>query len=718
MNEGFEIPIGGDLGPLAEAFDSIIASIDKLGDRIVAALEKSNTAVAGTVSQLGNVTTASGAASAAQNQLAAATGASAAKLQQSAANAANVGTALTGLQSGLTISSKAAKTLTGVNLATALSGWIAKAGGIRGAFAKIPAILSAVAKNPVFRKIAIGAGVAIAGILAIRTAWRTAAAGARLLRSTAAAVFRSIRSLARGAASAIKGTFSKIFSLPGKLLSAGPLAGILGAAGAAALLVGQLKSASASASTFEDLTISVEQFIGSTEAAKALLSDLQQFSIKTNFETIDVQQTAAGLLGAGVRGDVAGITKDLAAMAKDGESLKELGDALGKGFSKGKFQTEEINKFLERGINLNPALQAQIGLTGEAFQKAVEAGLGFEDVTAAIASMSAAGGPLFGLLERRAGSFKGLLSTLAGAWNDIRQAFGQPINDALKPILQAGIDKLTSLLEKARELGAKVGRAITIAFVAFKEGRAGELFSAGLNLAVAVAVDTLMRGLRGAAAFLAASLPPIFAALGAKFSDPAFWAGLAMIFKGLGNTLGAAIRRSLPNAVLNAKEIVEQNRIGEEQQKKGMLGINQAGNVDVGKAIKKAFGDGGQAAKDAASGPLGNGVTTARASLQAVTDSLGAAADKIQEATAASTALNPQEPSEPLATSIEDSVTKAVQAKTSTLTTSRGRVGGGGFGISFGSSLIAVANKGNAIAAKIERNTRGLTSGKTIPVLA
>jgi len=713
--DGFEIPIGGDLAPLREAFDKVIASIDQMGEKIVAALAKSNAAIDGTSTQLAKVTTGTSAASDATTQLGAATAAAMQKMQGGISTAANLGTAMMGVESALTTTAKASRILTGVNLATALSGWISRAGSIRAAFAKIPAALSAIAQNPVFRRIAIGAAAAVVSVLAIRTAWRAVSAGAAAMGRLVAATFAKIKAGAAATANAVR----SIAAMPGKMLGAIPglpIAGLLGGAGAVALLATQLKGASANAAVFEDLTVSVEHFTGSAEKAKTLLADLAQFALVTPFETIDVQQTAGTLLGAGIKEDVAGITKDLAAMSRNGQELGELGDALGKGFAKGKFQTEEVNKFLERGINLNPALQAQLGLTGDEFTKAVEKGLTFSTVTSAIRAMSSEGGQFFGLLDRRAQTFTGLISTLSSAWTDVRQAFGKPFNDALKPIISSAIESVTSFMAKAKALGEKVGRAITIAFVAFKEGRMGELFGASLKLGIAVAMDKLFLGLKTAVAFLAAALPPIFAALGAKLSDPTFWGGLALYFQGFGKLIAAEIRAALPMA--DNQKIQQDISLA-----KGLLGAGSfmmrdaGGGVKIGDAIQSGVDAGIEnAARVISETGESSRTTEARAGLSEITTSLKAAADALQKKTAESTQLNEAQARGIVSPGVGETATTAMKSAMGTLTTSQGRVGGGGFGMTFG-TLASIGKKTNSLLTSIDKKI-GVNTSNPIPVVA
>lgn len=410
-----------------------------------------------------------------------------------------------------------------------------------------------------------------------------------MMRSSAAVVFSSIRSMAERTAAVVRGAFSGLRRVLGGLR----IPGLIGGAGALALFASQAVGAVKQAAAFEGMRVSVEHFTGSVAEANRLLGEMAEFGLKTPFETVDLQQTAAALLGAGVRDNVGGIVKDLAAVAKNSEELAGFGDALGKGFAKGKFQTDDLNKFLERQVNLMPALAAQTGLVGDELRKAIEKGLAFEDVTAAIAAMSREGGQFFGLLERRSFTLQGLASTLSSAFADVRKAFGEPILDALRPILTSAIGGVANLLDGAKKLGEAFRDAIGVMFQAFNQGRMMEFLKAGLLLGVLSAVDALQRGFAGAVAFLAATLPPVFEAATAKFRDKFFWQGVAKIFDGLGDGLSARIQEALP--LPDQAVIKTLKEFSGQKLRTGAFYIEQAGQGDMGKSMRDALERGSDA---------------------------------------------------------------------------------------------------------------------------
>lgn len=453
--------------------------------------------------------------------------------------------------------------------------------------------------SPTFKVIAvsaIAAGVAIGGTV---IAVRTVTAAFRRLSAFTRGVFSGISAAAKATASAVRGTFATITpgGSGGGLL--GPLAGLVAAGGAVALITSQLKGAFTAAAAFESLQTRVESFTGSTKAAKDLLSELARFGDVTPFENIDLQETGAKLLGAGLRDNIAGITKDIAAISKDGQTMLELADALGKGFAKGKFQTEELNKFLERGINLMPTLTAVTGLSGAALQKAIEKGLKFEDVAAAISMMSAKGGQFYGVLGRLSKTFEGLWSTFLSSWSSVKKAFAQPILESLKPLLQQATALLEPMKQKAAAAGKAIGDIFLTSFALIKSGQSFALIKSGLSIAFLTAVDILNKGMRGAVAFLATALPPVIAAAFAKFSDPNFWKGMLDIFRAAALIFSAEINRALGRT----EEATNLSNSAEGFAWRGSSSMRNAGQVDFTGELIKALRNGKDAMLEQIKGP-------------------------------------------------------------------------------------------------------------------
>jgi len=689
MDEGFEIPIGADLAPFLQAMKEISREIRALGASIQASLAPAS-------QQLARSTTGMAAFSTGARGATASVSGMIGRLSAAGAATANI---VAGAQAVRTAWSAIGRLGSG--------GLAAAMGSLRSRVTQIGTGLRSLMSNPALRRIAIGAAAGAAAVLGIVATVKAVRVGFSVLSSGARATFSSISAGARAAGGAITGLAGKMRSIVpgaggggGSML--GPLAGLAGLAAGAAVLTTQLSGAFRAAAAFEDLEVRVSSFLGSVQASTDLLRELSVFADRTPFATRDIQSAAATFLGSGIRGDIAGLTKDLAAVASNGQQLGELSDALGKGFAKGKFQTEELNKFLERGINLMPALQAVTGATREELGKMIEKGLDFETVTSAIRSLSAEGGMFFGLLERRSKTASGLVSTLGSVWETVKRTFAQPIVDSLKHMIADAISMVETFQATAAAAGKKIGDALLSAFALIKSGQTFALLSAGFALAVAGATDLLMRGLRSAVAFLATALPPIFSAAFAKLSDPGFWAGIRVLFSSLGSSIAAEIKSALPFADLDevaslrTKSKID-GRIGEEL-------IGSAGNTDFTAVFKAAVADAAAAAAAAAGGPASDSLATARDSFNSLMDTVRAQSAAMRSATAvpppALGATGEATGSRFDAFGLGEAIRQIMP-----VTTSLGRVGGGSLGAANFAPMITEQRKANGLLQKLVENT-------------
>ena len=385
----------------------------------------------------------------------------------------------------------------------------------------------------------------------------------------------SARSFAKDSsrdAGALGGAFSGAAKGFGAVAVAGAkAAGIIGAAFTAiAGVVGAnfLKGAASSAADFEQLGVTLDTFTGSAEKTKEILDEVAQFGVVTPFETAGLENTVKNFLSAGIAvEDVTALMKETAAVAKDTAQVEELGDALSKGFAKGKFQTEELNKFLERGINLMPTLAAVTGKSGDALTKAIEGGLKFDDVREAIAMMSREGGLFYGMLEKQSTTTNGLVSTLKGNFEEFRRQFGKPINDALKPLLNQAIALSGNLAERAGEWGARfvgalqaIGATVRAAVQVFSSMPAAEvagLFVSALKVGFGEAVNFLFKG--GAAAFSAIvayfieGIKNTMALLGI-LTTSGFWVGMLNAFIGIAQIFAGILAKRISQIITAIKE--------------------------------------------------------------------------------------------------------------------------------------------------------------------
>jgi hypothetical protein len=711
MEEGMEIPIGGDLGALEAAFDGVIAAIDRLGDRLEASLNRSVAATQAAAGAMAGYQGRMNAAAASANAAGAATATTGQRLLSLVTTAGAVGSSIFGVVAGFQALNTISKVVTGTNLAATFGAWLRSAGGVRGAFAQVGTKLRELASNPTFRKIAIGAVAATAVIGGTVIAVKALRKGFGLITSITSKVFHGIVAGARAAGSAIGGMFSKLTGIgSGGFLSKllGPftsLAGVIGAGGLVYLAVSQFKDALSDAAAFEQMEVSISQFVGSAEKAKAILEDAAQFGVKTPFELPELTGSLNQLLAAGIGDEAVKINKELAAISKNGETLGDLGDAMAKGFAKGRFQTEELNKFLERGINLKPQLEALSGASGKAFDKAIEAGLTFDVVRQSIANMSKEGGQFFGMLERQSATFVGRVSNLSDAWGALRRNFAQPIMEALKPILMDATGILEDMVGAAKRVGDSLGTGILSVFALIKNGQTMEFLQAGLNFAFQKAMDILTRGFRGAVAFLAAALPPIFQSAMAKLSDPQFWEGIGRFLRGAAAAFNAEVRAGLGQNDL-AKSL---NRQSEADMKLGQMLMSGSGNVDFTDTLKNALIAAASAASEAAGGPESPALTAARDQVDKLFASVAGTVEKLRQS-----AIVP--PTNPVSKKSDDGSDEkpAMRFESASIAGSMTRFGGGGFGVLISQAMVTQQQQANRHLAKIVSNT----SNRATPVAA
>ena len=736
--EGFEIPIGGDFSGLQTAFSAIIASIGKLGDQISANFAQSNAAIAAAGAQMAALNAGANAAAASQAKLGGAASGAASKFVAAASTAGALGNAVSGMHSAMQMASTASRALTGVNLAATLSGWINRAGGIRAAFAAIPAAMAAIANNPTFRKIALGAALAVTAIVAIRTAWHTAAAGARLLASAATATFNGMVAAARTAARGISSAFGSIASLPGKMMGsmggALPLAGLIGGLGGLAGAIGGVVVSIDKAAKIETLETSFATLLGNSQKAAARIKELAVVANDTPMEMPEIANASRILetltrgalsTGVGLRmvGDVAAGTN---------APFEELAMHIGRlydGLYNGRPVGEAMQRLQELGI-ITGGTRTQI----ENLQKEGKKGAGVWDVAAQ------ALGRFGGSMERQSRTWDGKLSTLRDNVNQLMAEFGKPIIDGLKPFLDMAIAKIDTLKATAVSMGNAIRNAFDGALATWQTGNIEGVLRTGIVLAMIDGINEFSSGIKKTVAYLGGALGVIMddvknswgvkemlgvfqdvakgigslitasildaaARLGdvmrknmqayAEFVNPLF--GGALMDKLLGPSKSSglhqeanAARNASDNSFRRAGNRIEDFNIGDALKKSldTFVRANTQGLAEAGKAGGGLLIDRKQAAQEFAESwkPVQEQINKNRAEITASNAALDA---KLNKGTNTS----------PMAEAVAKSAGPAVMSLT--------RVGGGGFANTVMNNMFSEAKKQTALLKAVVKNTSG-----------
>lgn len=213
------------------------------------------------------------------------------------------------------------------------------------------------------------------------------------------------------------------------------MAGLAAGATAAAIAWKGLVASFNQAADFEQLSVSFEVLIGDLDKATLLMNQMTEFSIRTPFEPDEVLRTSKQLASFGFETSrINGLIETLGELsAGSGKELSQLGRIVGKVYTKGRAQAEELNQFAEAGIPIIQELAKMYNVTEAQILKAASAGkIGFGDIERAMVSLTTEGGKFAGMMERQSKTARGLQSTLTGLFKESGKGIGKFLLPAFK----------------------------------------------------------------------------------------------------------------------------------------------------------------------------------------------------------------------------------------------------------------------------------------------
>lgn len=218
------------------------------------------------------------------------------------------------------------------------------------------------------------------------------------------------------------------------------------------------------ASEFEDIKTSFVTLLGSTDAAQKRMEELSKFAASTPFDIPGVARASKTLetLTRGALSTGPGLTLVGDVAASTGTQFDEMAVTIGRaydGLTSGRAVGESLQRLQELGT-LSGTTRAKL----EQMQASGQKGAAVWGVLAKEL------GRFGGEMDRRSATFSGKMSNMKDAWDSLQRAFGEPVIDALKPLL----DDLGAWFEKlkpaAAEFGQKVAGAIELVRKAFADG--------------------------------------------------------------------------------------------------------------------------------------------------------------------------------------------------------------------------------------------------------
>jgi hypothetical protein len=285
---------------------------------------------------------------------------------------------------------------------------------------------------------------------------------------------------ARASLAAFRGALAGIVAPAASIAAA--ITGVVGG-------IGVLRKSLAQAAEMENFESSFTTLLGSLDAAKARMQDLARFAAATPFELPQVTQ-ASRLLQA-FTGNALSTSRGLrlvgdsaAAVGQPLEGVSMWFGRLYAALTQGAPLGEPIQNLTQLGLISNTARKQLMGLQGTAL-----------DGGRAMRVLEQAFGANAGAMERMSRTYDGKLSTMRDAINSVFRAFGEPIRDALKPVIDRMTSRIEAFAATARAVGKTVGDAIAVFAGAWQTGQLGELLTQALSVGVQKSVNLLLSGM-------------------------------------------------------------------------------------------------------------------------------------------------------------------------------------------------------------------------------
>lgn len=184
--------------------------------------------------------------------------------------------------------------------------------------------------------------------------------------------------------------------------------------------------------------------VGDEEKAADLLGKINDFAAATPFTKLDLEGAAQTMLNFGVKSDdVMTKLRQLGDISMgDSQKLSSLALVFGQVSAASKMSGQDLMQFINAGFNPLKELVTITGKSYEELQKMMSEGkIGPEEVAAAMAHATQAGGQFHGMMDATAQTLSGKWSTAIG---QIQQQ-AVAIYDKIQPAILACVDVFTAL---------------------------------------------------------------------------------------------------------------------------------------------------------------------------------------------------------------------------------------------------------------------------------
>jgi tape measure domain-containing protein len=207
------------------------------------------------------------------------------------------------------------------------------------------------------------------------------------------------------------------------------------------------------AANLEMVQTSFDVFIGNTEKAKQVMSELIDFAVKTPFRFEGLTKTANMLLAMGEGADsLIGTMRILGDVSRgDQELLNRVALAYGQIMTAGKLRGQELRQLTEAGVGILPELSKLTGYsTQDLVSNVSKKNISAATVRQALVNMTSEGGHYFQLLEKQAKTIAGVFSNLQDSIYFFAGSFGKSIVELMN--LNSIVTRITESLNKITQM--------------------------------------------------------------------------------------------------------------------------------------------------------------------------------------------------------------------------------------------------------------------------
>jgi len=220
------------------------------------------------------------------------------------------------------------------------------------------------------------------------------------------------------------------------------------------------------ADTFQKARNEFGILLGDMEAGAGLFNQIKAFNDKTPFDLSTLTQATNVLIAAKVPlADLeAQLTKFGDLSQGNSQRLTSYIHAFSTAAAKGKADMQVLNTYLNQGVPILDALAKNFGVTtAEVIEMSSQGEISFQDFSAALDDLTAAGGRYFGGMELASQSLSAMQEGLNEAVNSLAASFGEMLMPAAIGVVGILTDMANAINESPLLKGLLAGALITIA---------------------------------------------------------------------------------------------------------------------------------------------------------------------------------------------------------------------------------------------------------------